>query len=315
MGKYQKNIEAARQISVVQYLETYRPGELVRKTDREYCTRSHDSLIITIGNGKFHWYSHDVGGNNAIDYLTKVEGMDFVSAVRLLNEMTPAPVSVQLAKTIPVKQSTPRKFELPAPDRNAEAAAAYLMQRGISPKVLRYCVGSGILYQTTRGNYRNCVFVGKDEHGVARCAFQRGCQGTFRGDVSGSQKQYGFLISAEDPECDTVEIYEAPIDAMSGATLRQYKHDRPWRGVHYLALGGLNYLPIDYFLQQHPQVKNVVLCFDRDEPGLRFADTVAQRLTERGCNVEKRLPAVGKDYNESLIWYKSKIEKQRGERV
>ena len=50
------------------------------------------------------------------------------------------------------------------------------MHRGISPKVLRYCVGSGILYQTTRGNYRNCVFVGKDEHGVARCAFQRGCQ-------------------------------------------------------------------------------------------------------------------------------------------
>ena len=83
----------------------------------------------------------------------------------------------------------------------------------------------------------------------------------------------------------------------------------------YLALGGLNYLPIDYFLQQHPQVKNVVLCFDRDEPGLRFAETVTKRLAERGCNVEKRLPAVGKDYNESLIWYKSKIEKQRGERV
>ena len=227
MGKYQKNIEAARQISVVQYLETYRPGELVRKTDREYCTRSHDSLIITIGNGKFHWYSHDVGGNNAIDYLTKVEGMDFVSAVRLLNEMTPAPVSVQLAKTIPVNQSTPRKFELPAPDRNAEAAAAYLMHRGISPKVLRYCVASGILYQTTRGNYRNCVFVGKDENGVPRSAFQRCCQGSFRGDVAGSQKQYGFLIPAESENCDTVEIYEAPIDAMSGATLRQYKHDSP----------------------------------------------------------------------------------------
>ena len=77
----------------------------------------------------------------------------------------------------------------------------------------------------------------------------------------------------------------------------------------------LNYLPIDYFLQQHSQVKNVVLCFDRDEPGLRFAETVAQRLAECGFNVEKRLPAVGKDYNESLIWYKSKIEKQRGERV
>lgn len=315
MGKYQKNIEAARQISVVQYLETYRPGELVRKTDREYCTRSHDSLIITIGNGKFHWYSHDVGGNNAIDYLTKVEGMDFVSAVRLLNEMTPAPVSVQLAKTIPVNQSTPRKFELPAPDRNAEAAAAYLMHRGISAKVLRYCISSGILYQTTRGGYRNCVFVGKDEGGVPRSAFQRGCQGIYRGDVTGSQKKYGFLMQAENPDCNTVELYEAPIDAMSGATLRQYKHDMPWRDVHYLALGGLNHQPINYFLEQHPSIKTVVLCFDRDEPGLRFTETVAQRLAERGFNVEKRLPAVGKDYNESLIWYKSKIEKQRGERV
>ena len=311
MGKYQKNIEAARQISVVQYLETYRPGELVRKTDREYCTRSHDSLIITISNGKFHWYSHDVGGNNAIDYLTKVEGMDFVSAVRLLNEMTPAPVSVQLAKTIPVNQNTPRKFELPAPDRNAEAAAAYLMHRGISAKVLRYCISNGILYQTTRGNYRNCVFVGKDENGVPRSAFQRGCQGSFRGDVAGSQKQYGFLIPAESENCDTVEIYEAPIDAMSGATLRQYKHDSPWRSVHYLALGGLNHQPIDYFLQQHPEVKRVSLCFDRDDPGRNFTKIVAKRLAERGYVVQDTPPAIGKDYNDYLLAARRLISMER----
>ena len=70
MGKYQKIIEAARRITVMQYLETYHPGELVRKTDREYCTRTHDSLIITPANGFFHWFSRHVGGNNAIDYLT-----------------------------------------------------------------------------------------------------------------------------------------------------------------------------------------------------------------------------------------------------
>ena len=50
MGKYQKNIEAARRISVVQYLETYHPGELVRKTDKEYCTKTHSSLVITPAN-------------------------------------------------------------------------------------------------------------------------------------------------------------------------------------------------------------------------------------------------------------------------
>lgn len=291
MGKYQKNIEAARRISVVQYLETYHPGELVRKTDKEYCTKTHSSLVITPANGLFHWFSQSKGGNNALDYLVKVEGMDFVSAVRLLNEMTPMPVSVQTVKEAPVQQQTSRPFVLPPADRNTEAATSYLMHRGISPKVLRYCVGSGILYQTTRGNYRNCVFVGKDENGVPHSAFQRGCQGSFRGDVAGSQKQYGFLIPAESEACDTVEIYEAPIDAMSGATLRQYKHDSPWRSVHYLALGGLNHQPIDYFLQRHPEVKRVSLCFDRDDPGRNFTKIAAKRLAERGYIIQDTPPA------------------------
>ena len=47
MGKYQKNIEAARRISVMQYLETYHPGELVRKTDKEYRTKTHSSLAVS----------------------------------------------------------------------------------------------------------------------------------------------------------------------------------------------------------------------------------------------------------------------------
>lgn len=144
MGKYQKNIEAARRISVMQYLETYHPGELVRKTDKEYRTKTHSSLVITPANGKFHWYAQSVGGNNAIDYLTKVEGMNFVSAIRLLSAMTPMPVSIQAAKATPTRQHTVRPFELPAADRNTEAATAYLMHRGISPKVLRCCVNSGI---------------------------------------------------------------------------------------------------------------------------------------------------------------------------
>ena len=75
MGKYQKNIEAARRISVMQYLQTYHPGELVRKTDKEYCTKTHSSLVITPANGLFHWFSQSKGGNNALDYLVKVEGM------------------------------------------------------------------------------------------------------------------------------------------------------------------------------------------------------------------------------------------------
>ena len=312
MGKYQKNIEAARSVTIMQYLATCHPGELVRKTDDEYCTKTHSSLVITPSKDLFHWFSQNIGGRSALDYMTNVERVDFVSAVRFLNELNPVPVPSQMAKmTTPAKQQESRGFELPKADKNCEAVAAYLMHRGISPKVLRFCVNSKILYQTTRGGYRNCVFVGKDEHGVARCAFQRGCQGTFRGDVSGSQKQYGFLISAEDPECDTVEIYEAPIDAMSGATIRQYKHDRPWRSVHYLALGGLNHQPIDYFLAHHPAVKTAVLCFDRDQPGRNFTKAVVKKLTEKNLVVVDMPPAVGKDYNEYLVAAKKLISMER----
>ncbi len=63
---------------------------------------------------------------------------------------------------------------------------------------------------------------------------------------------------------------------MSGATLRQYKHDAPWRSVHYLALGGLNHQPIDYFCSSI-EVKRVSLCFDRDDP-----DETSQKLWQKG---------------------------------
>ena len=108
-----------------------------------------------------------------------------------------------------------------------------------------------------------------------------------------------------------MEIYEAPIDAMSGATLRQYKHDMPWRGVHYLALGGLNHQPIDYFLAHHPAVKTAVLCFDRDEPGRNFAKAVVKKLTEKKSRGGRYAPAVGKDYNEYLVAAKKLISMER----
>ena len=304
-----ENIKTAREVQLVDFLNTYRPGELVRKSRDEYCTKSHSSLRITPSKNLFHWCSQSKGGRGALDYLLTVEGMSFRSAVMLLNEMELVPFQQVRAAT--VESSRTHDFTLPRPDKNAQAATAYLMHRGISPKVLRYCLNEGILYQTTRGNYRNCVFVGKDENGVPRSAFQRGCQGSFRGDVAGSQKQYGFLIPAESENCDTVEIYEAPIDAMSGATLRQYKHDSPWRSVHYLALGGLNHQPIDYFLQQHPEVKRVSLCFDRDDPGRNFTKIVAKRLAERGYIVQDTPPAIGKDYNDYLLAARRLISMER----
>ena len=78
-----------------------------------------------------------------------------------------------------------------------------------------------------------------------------------------------------------------------------------------LALGGLNHQPIDYFLQQHPEVKRVSLCFDRDEPGRNFTKIVAKRLTERGYIVQDAPPAIGKDYNDYLLAARRLISMER----
>lgn len=123
-----ENIKAAREVQLVDFLNTYRPGELVRKSRDEYCTKSHSSLRITPSKNLFHWCSQSKGGRGALDYLLTVEGMSFRSAVMLLNEMELVPF--QQVRVATVESSRTHDFTLPRPDKNAQAATAYLMHRG-----------------------------------------------------------------------------------------------------------------------------------------------------------------------------------------
>lgn len=294
-----EEIQSARSVTVLDYLREYEPGELIRVGLRDYRTKTHDSLVVS-DNGLFHWFSTGLGGGNAIDYLIKVKRMDFVSAVRLLNEHRPTVSSFQIVNSNTALQIEKREFVRPTPDCGNNAIRAYLFRRAISNRVFRYCNDAGILYQTTRGEYKNCVFLGLDVDGEPRAAFVRSCNGVWRGDSVGSQKKYGFCIPAKDRDCDTVEIYESPIDAMSGATLRQVHKREDWRSVYYLSLGGLNYQPIDYFLETHP-IARVRLCLDNDKRGREFAEKLSRHLVEQGYKVFDCPPKYGKDYNDQLV--------------
>ena len=50
-----EQIEQAKRVDLLTYLQTCEPHELVRLSDRVYTTRSHDSLKIS--NGKWCWWS------------------------------------------------------------------------------------------------------------------------------------------------------------------------------------------------------------------------------------------------------------------
>lgn len=312
-----EQIRLAKSVDLISYMKQYEPQELIRTGPHDYKTTTHSSLCIS-DNGLWHWFSHGIGGRGALNYLIQVKGMDFVSAVRHLCELEHLePVPFQQVKRAPVQERKP--FVMPVPDKNAETALQYLKRRGIDGKILKYCVDQGILYQTTRGGYKNCVFVGKDTEGKPRSACVRGCQGTFRGECAGSEKQYGFCIPADNDKAEIVEVYEAPIDALSGATLQLlYGHD--WRSVHHVSLGGLNYVALDQYLKDHPGIKKLRLRLDTGETSsmrnyvpkvlrVRSASShwgrdIANRSCGKGWSNRKAIQAVGgNNGNRPCHWY------------
>ena len=94
-GVTEEQIAEAKRWDLLSYLQAYEPGELKKSGPREYRTRSHDSLVIS--NGKWHWCSRNMGGRTALDYLIKVRGQDFVSAVETLCGTVSPPRSVPLS--------------------------------------------------------------------------------------------------------------------------------------------------------------------------------------------------------------------------
>ena len=56
-----------RQMDLLTYLRRFDPEELVHIGGNTYTTRTHDSLKIS--NGKWCWWSRNIGGTNALDYL------------------------------------------------------------------------------------------------------------------------------------------------------------------------------------------------------------------------------------------------------
>ncbi len=70
-----EQIAAAREMDLLTYLRRFEPEELVHIGGDTYATRTHDSLKIS--NGKWCWWSRNIGGTNALDYLTRVEDFPF----------------------------------------------------------------------------------------------------------------------------------------------------------------------------------------------------------------------------------------------
>ena len=294
----QDQIQAAKQVDLLTYLQTRAPSELVRVSGDTYCTREHDSLKIS--NGMWNWFSRGFGGRTALDYLMKVKGLSFSQALEaILGEsgLSP-PVTYKQA------EHTPKRLLLPERNNNADQVISYLRGRGIHPDIIRYCLEHVTLYESTA--YHNAVFVGYDERGKPRHAAIRSTTGRYKGDAAGSDKRYSFSIE-EDSNSEHLHLFESAIDLMSYATI-QHMRGRDWKQDALLSLAGVfqtkrqNVLPVALkrYLNLHPEVRTIHLHLDNDEVGRGAAEGIIKRL-ENLYEVLDEPPDRGKDMNDFLL--------------
>ena len=163
----------ASEVDLEQFL--LRQGEKLLTSGHEKRLASDHSVTIR-GN---HWYDHaEETGGGPISFVRKFYGLSYPEAVlRLLG-------GEQGEAFEPVQRSSPREkkeFALPPHSPTMRRMYAYLLkQRCIRREVVDAFVHAKLLYESAElsadgsKEYHNAVFVGLDEHGVARHAHKRG---------------------------------------------------------------------------------------------------------------------------------------------
>ena len=175
-----EDVAKAKEMDLLTYLRNYEPQELVHVSGNTYCTREHDSLRIS--NGKWCWFSQEIGGRSALDYLIKVKGVPFTQAVEIIlgREAEKPPVFYRQ------KERKHTELLMPELSETTDRVEKYLYGRGIHPVIIRYCVENKLIFETA--NYHNAVFVGHDKDGKARYGALRSTVSSYKGELSGSDK-------------------------------------------------------------------------------------------------------------------------------
>ena len=292
-----KQIERARSVNLVSFLHQFQPSEL-KRIGQSWTLKSHDSMRIS-ADGRWNWFSHSIGGGDAISYLQKVHGMTFQESIRTLAGEDYQALRIDKSVREPPQR---KEFSLPARNQNNRRAFAYLCARGIDPEIINHCMRRGLIYEDAQ--HHNVVFVGHDEKGTAKYAMLRSTvsNSSFKIEQTGSDKSYGFCMQGRG---STLYVCEAAIDALSVATLRKLG-GRDWRQDNYLALGGVTAsaeklpLALERILQSF-SFNRIVLSLDNDEPGQRASRNIFVLLRQQYPQIEPKVCVPQKkDFNDQL---------------
>lgn len=311
MEKYTEDqIARANEVNLVRFLSAR--GERFKKAGREYRWEKHDS--VTICENK--WYRHSQGkGGWPIDFMMEFYCLSFPDAVKELLDgeeaMDGLKTSLSEKRAVPyvedgglaVADPIPTKgMVLPEADENQDYIIEYLVEhRKLNIEIVSEFIKRGDIYQEI--DNQRVVFLGRDSEGNPRYASWRNAGAEqLRGDVSGSQKEYGFKSVAfwdEDKQrkrlARKLYVFESPIDLLSFITL----YPKYWHENHYLSLGGVSAKALKTFLSERSEVEQIILCLDNDKAGHEACAKLFDVIPSQYA-VNQLVPS-RKDWNEVLV--------------
>lgn len=280
-----------------------------KRSDKNALRIKDNAGLFVFRNGK-GWYQHSTGAKGfATDLVMYSTGCNYKEAMDYIFKNVLGRSDYELNRQLHSgyysrnnngSQKSAPEFKLPERAANHRRVIAYLMKtRCIAKEIIIFALDNRSLYQEAQ--YGNCCFVGFDKEGTARFCSKRSTATDiqFRGDVGGSDKSYSWKIEGTLETGARLYIFEAPIDAMSHATLNQIM-GRDWKTDTRLAMGGYSMLPIERHLEDNPgKYREIVICTDNDEKGHKMADIISEQLG--GEYKVTRRCSFGKDWNEDLV--------------
>lgn len=297
-------ISKAKEIDLLTYLQNNNPDELVYESRNTYHTRTHDSLKIN--NGMWYWFSRNIGGKTALEYLIQVEEYSFTDAVsHLLNQK--GLEKRYIPKQILTEKEKIERLDLPKKAPNNFKVISYLLSRGISKNIIDECINKGFIYQEYPKN--NVVFVGYDDDNIPRYAGVRGTNSSrYMHDAYGSDKAYSFKLKSV-IQNNSVHLFESAIDLLSYATFKELNNEK-WDEENLLSLAGI-YSPskdvlnskipktISTFLKSNSNIDTIYIHFDNDNAGRIATEALINSFSDSYKTINDP-PKSGKDYNDYL---------------
>lgn len=284
-------------------------GFEVEKGDRHTRhVKGHGGLYLFNHGRGFHCFTTEKSGN-IIEFAQEYFGLDFINAVEMI-------LGCKAYEHCPCEPATEKETRgelvLPQKAESFKQAIAYLVKtRGIDKDIVYSLISEKKIFQSTP--YNNCCFVGYDRDNKARYCSMRGTitGSSFKKDADNSDKSYPFHIKGKS---NRVYTCESPIDAMSHATLTKL-HGMDWTKDHRISTGCLSDKALNYFLQEHSEVKEIVFCFDNDVDGKlpdgtprNHGQVTAQKYSgiyaDGGYRVFIQTPH-NKDFNLDLLAYRA----------